>query len=237
VRVTFDRPVNPSTFGTGQVTLSGPGGAVTVTGVTAVAGSNNTLFDVSFTPLAALGDYHLSLSTAIRDTFGNALAAFTATLTVSLNVVTNGGFETGSFGPAWTTGGGAPTPVISTAQAHSGTYSAFLGTLNNASSEPSGDSSIQQTIVVPAGHPTLTFWYRPNTTDSVTFDWQEAQIRSTSGAVLAQVFRVASNSQTWTQVTFDMTPFAGQTVVLYFNVHQDGFGDPTGMYLDDVSVM
>ena len=35
-----------------------------------------------------------------------------------------------------------------------------------------------------------------------------------------------------------MTPYAGQNVVLWFNVHQDGASPPddTWMYLDDVSL-
>jgi hypothetical protein len=34
-----------------------------------------------------------------------------------------------------------------------------------------------------------------------------------------------------------MTPYAGQTVVLWFNDHDDGYaGDATYFYLDDVSV-
>src|SRR5207237_602125 len=75
-----------------------------------------------------------------------------------------------------------------------------------------------------------------------TFDWQQMQIRTTGGTQLAQPLFVDSNSQTWTLVTVDMTPYAGQTVVLYFNVHQDGYtgfggvGDQTGMYLDDISL-
>ena len=32
-----------------------------------------------------------------------------------------------------------------------------------------------------------------------------------------------------------MTPYAGQTVVLWFNVHDDGFaGDPTWAFIDDI---
>ena len=36
-----------------------------------------------------------------------------------------------------------------------------------------------------------------------------------------------------------MTPYAGQNVVLWFNVHQDGANPPddTWMYLDDVSLV
>jgi hypothetical protein len=34
-----------------------------------------------------------------------------------------------------------------------------------------------------------------------------------------------------------MAPYAGQTVVLYFNVHDDGYPtDPSYMLLDNVSV-
>jgi bacillopeptidase F (M6 metalloprotease family) len=37
-------------------------------------------------------------------------------------------------------------------------------------------------------------------------------------------------------VTVDVTAYRGQTVKLWFNVHQDGYGDLTSMYLDDVSL-
>jgi bacillopeptidase F (M6 metalloprotease family) len=48
--------------------------------------------------------------------------------------------------------------------------------------------------------------------------------------------RVASNTRVWTQVTYDLTTYKGQTIRVYFNDHQDGYGDLTYMYLDDVSV-
>src|SRR5262249_59406767 len=53
---------------------------------------------------------------------------------------------------------------------------------------------------------------------------------------LASIFKSNSNSSAWTQVNFDMSPFAGQTVVLWFNVHQDSGTDDTWEYLDDVSL-
>ena len=105
---------------------------------------------------------------------------------------------------------------------------------------------MSQTVAIPSsGKTTLSFWYWPATADDIcsgsgcTYDWQEAQVRSTSGQTLASVFKSNSNSQTWTQVTFDMTPYAGQNVVLWFNVHQDGASAPddTWMYLDDVSLI
>ena len=57
-----------------------------------------------------------------------------------------------------------------------------------------------------------------------------------SGQTLASIFKSNSNSQTWTQASFDMTPYAGQNVVLYFNAHQDGGGDPTWMNVNDVTL-
>ena len=34
-----------------------------------------------------------------------------------------------------------------------------------------------------------------------------------------------------------MTPYANQTVRIKFLVHQDGFGDDTAMYVDDVALL
>jgi len=148
--------------------------------------------------------------------------------------LSNGGFETGSLS-CWTTGG-VYTPFTTTVQKHGGSYSAQLGA--STAPEPNGDSSIYQTVNVPSNitKATLTFWYWPATTDTVTYDWQEAQVRNTGGTLLAQIFKLASNTQTWTQVTFDLTPYKGQSIQLYFNAHGDGYGDLTYMYLDDVNV-
>jgi hypothetical protein len=155
--------------------------------------------------------------------------------------VNDGDFENGLTG--WTADGAAP-PTANSTQVHSGNGSALLGTIQPAP-QPNGDSSLSQTVAVPpTGTTTLTFWYRPSTADDIcsgtscTFDWQEAQVRTTAGATLASIFKSNSNSQTWTKVTFDMTQFAGQNVMLWFNVHQDGATNPddTWMYLDDVTL-
>jgi hypothetical protein len=155
--------------------------------------------------------------------------------------IVNGGFESGLTG--WTTGGVAP-PTASSAQVHSGSGSALLGKVQPAG-EPLGNSSLAQTISVPStGTSSVSFWYWPATTDqlcsgsSCVYDWQEAQIQNTSGQTLASIFKSNSNTQKWTQVTFDLTPYAGQSVVLWFNVQLDGSSPPddTWMYLDDVTV-
>jgi hypothetical protein len=153
------------------------------------------------------------------------------------NTLSNPGFESGTM-DCWTAGG-ALTPDISTLEAHSGSFSAQLGAIGLP--QPSGDSWIYQTVTVPTSlqKPTLTFWFRPASLDSIGFDWQEAQIRDTIGTKLTQVMKVASNTRAWTYSSFDLTPYKGQTVQLYFNVHQDGdsYGYLTSMYLDDVAIV
>ncbi len=173
----------------------------------------------------------------VTGTSGSTTHTTTIALTVaaqSTQLIQNGGFETGTL-TNWTAGG-VYLPFTTTVQKHSGTYSAQLGA--SSGSEPNGDSSLYQAITIPstATKATLTFWYWPSTTDTITYDWQEAQLQNSSGATLAQIMKVASNTQVWTQVTYDLTTYKGQTIRVYFNDHQDGFGDLTYMYLDDVSV-
>jgi gliding motility-associated-like protein len=145
----------------------------------------------------------------------------------------NGGFESGSL-TSWTVASASPAPFAAGGAGHTGSFSAFLGSPNGG--ETPGDCSIYQTIQVPAAGGTLSFWYYPTTTDDITFDWQDAYVLDQSGTLLATIMHVCSNAQTWTNVTYSMNAYAGQTVRIMFLVHGDNFGDWTNMYLDDVSM-
>src|SRR5262249_22255477 len=81
--VTFNRSMDPSTFTPNKVTFTGPNGAITITGVTPVAGSHNSQFAVSFAQQSALGVYTMVIGPDIHDTFGNPMAqAYTAQFTI-----------------------------------------------------------------------------------------------------------------------------------------------------------
>src|SRR5207245_9014458 len=122
----------------------------------------------------------------------------------------------------WAASGGFLPPVGTTP--HSGSYSAQLG----STSAVSGDSTLTQTVAIPGGSSRLTFWYQPSCPDSITYDQIQMQIRNTSNVTLATVLNVCSNSGTWTNVSFNTSAWAGQTVVLWFNDHDDGYPtDPT----------
>lgn len=146
--------------------------------------------------------------------------------------IANGGFETGSLS-SWTVSATNPTPVVDNLAANSGTFSALLGTTGGA--EPLGDGSFFQGFVCPPSA-SLSFWFMKGTTDSITFDWQDAYVQDSSGTTLATIFHTCSTVSTWTNQTFDLSPYAGQSIRVAFLVHQDGFGDDTWMRVDDVSV-
>lgn len=202
----------------------------------AAPGSGTSTMTMTVASTAATGSYPIT----VTGTGGGDTHTATVTLSVTSStgctpdILSNGSFATGTLA-CWTTAGTTP-PTVSTAQTYSSSYSALLGT--TAKPEVNGNNSLSQTITVPTGATTtLTYWYYPGTNDTITYAYQEAQIQNTSGTTLAEVMKVASNTLAWTEVAFDLTPYAGQTIQLYFNVHGSGSSSYYSyMYLDDVAV-
>jgi hypothetical protein len=156
-----------------------------------------------------------------------------ATVDASSNTVTNPGFETGSLSP-WTSCGSVADTSVSTAQAHSGSYSALIGT--TAKPEVNGTAGVCQTVTVPSAA-TLTFWVYEGTTDTIEYVDQEADILSTSGTQLSQLYAEAKSTGGWVEKTFSLSSYAGETVQLYFGVKGNGYSkDYVYEYLDDVSL-
>jgi hypothetical protein len=154
--------------------------------------------------------------------------------------IVNGGFETGSFAP-WVIDGTNNPPVVTNINPIAGNYSAFVGgdppeNLCDTGLEPGGDSSFYQQFTVPAGG-ALSFWYSTCTKDIIEFDWQDAYITDSSGTILQTIFHQCTNNPEPVRQVVNMAPYAGQTVRLKFLVHQDGFGDLTGMWVDDVQLL
>ena len=174
-----------------------------------------------FTPTNRVERYESPCTTPTATVTGTpptATSTVTPTLTPCGEAIANGGFETGDL-TNWAIRDSVPAPTVRAGTAHSGTYAAFLG--SDPGTEPTGDSSIYQQITVPASGGTLSYWYYPYSEDSITFDWQDAYVTDTSGTILATIMHVCETTQTWTQVTYDMSAFAGQTVQIEFLVHQD----------------
>ncbi len=144
------------------------------------------------------------------------------------NPFMNPGFETGTFS-GWTTSGAATS--ISTS-AHTGSYAAQAG----SSAPTNGDSSLAQTVTVPSGASTLSFWYKVVCPDTVTYDWATATLKdnttNTTSTILADT---CTNTGSWVKVSASVT--AGHSYTLTLTSHDDNYSaDPTYTLFDDVSV-
>jgi hypothetical protein len=74
LRVTFDEPMDASTFTVDDVaSFTGPNGPTSVVGVAPVAGSKLTQFDISFAPQTTTGRYAMVIGPNIRDVLGNPM--------------------------------------------------------------------------------------------------------------------------------------------------------------------
>ena len=209
----------------------GPTGLGTPNGTGAFGGAASSTASTSSTSSTSSS----STSTSSTSTSSTSTSTTSTTVPSGTQVVGNPGFETGSFGP-WTPGGGAPTPMVTNTNPHSGAYSALLGTPASPSTQ-AGDSWVSQTITVPSTtrNVNLKFWYWAASMESSSADWQQAQIRATDGTVLSSVFKTKSNAKSWKSISKSLNNWRGKTIVIWFNVHQDANAKVTWMYLDDVT--
>lgn len=146
-------------------------------------------------------------------------------------LLVNGDFEAGTLA-GWTKTG---TAVIANAVPHSGTYNGRVG----GSNAPTGLHTLRQSFYVPENSTsTLTLWAFFNAQNPQPGDYQRARLLNSNGTVLVTLFSYStSNTQTWTQYTHDVTPYAGTTITLQFEVQatQTGFSPATYLRIDDVS--
>jgi hypothetical protein len=145
------------------------------------------------------------------------------------SIVVNGDFETGDL-KGWS----GSSPISVSGAAHSGKFAAQIGNTNPFS----GTATLKQQVHVPAtGTTTLSFFYNAHCSDTISYDWEQAQIRDVNGKRLRSIMNICSNAGIWKQKTSDLTAFAGKDIVIYFADHDDNFpGDPTYTLIDDVTV-
>jgi hypothetical protein len=238
--VNFNEPVDPASVQNSDLLLSGVPGSVT--NVNVINGNMTAEFTLNL-----IGIFSGSLTAniaagTITDQFGNLGAGFSGNYQYvagnwcDSRIIQNGGFETGDF-TGWVISGHNNDPVVSNVNPHSGTYSAALGNFGPyPTPEPTGNSEFYQQFTVPTGQSRLSLWHWDYSTDP-SGDAQLAFITDGFGNVLQIIFvQAGRNGQAWLNEQADMTPYAGQAVRIYFRVHQDGFGDDTGMYVDDVAL-
>ncbi|MGC4773399.1 M28 family peptidase [Micromonospora sp. DT44] len=143
-------------------------------------------------------------------------------------VVGNGGFESGTT--PWTASSGVITNSSGQA-ARTGSYKAWLDGYGSTHTD-----TLSQSVTVPAGCAsyTLSFWLHidtAETTTSTAYDKLTVQVGSTTLATYSNL-NAASG---YTQRTFNVAGFAGQTVTLKFTGTEDS-SLQTSFVIDDVTL-
>ncbi len=197
-----------------------------------------------------------------RDRAGNQSAYTDDSTYAVVEVVINGDFSTGNFSN-WSASGILYSAVLPVADPGGTTgLVARLGSPNYGESTtppgnvPVGDATIMQMITVPplgdVVQPTLAFWYRVLTYDVLYserlqryIDDLEVTIRSADGQPVAVLLRAGNPTQTygrlydtgWRYATFDLSPYAGQTVQLAFsNYNREDNLFNTWSFVDGIQV-
>jgi len=150
--------------------------------------------------------------------------------------IVNGSFESDTSGNWSFATTAAPGTVVNT-PVHAGSNALRLGiptTGNNSTTY----STAYQTVTIPAGvqSATLTYWERPGVGGD-SGDYRELIALHTNLTILRSITRTNGNGDDqWTQRSFDLTDLAGQTLILYVNVYNNGSGSTLVTYLDELSL-
>ncbi|HET7090318.1 MAG TPA: hypothetical protein VFL17_16900 [Anaerolineae bacterium] len=170
--------------------------------------------------------------------------------TAARDILIDGNFEAGSGWDLATTPGTAAA-AASRRVVYDGLQALRLGI--DMGGNVDATSSAQQTVTIPISATVAQLsvrWYGASSEEQMAApepiapasqaagDAQYLQIVDpTSGATLETLFWTLSNAQTWQRGVFDLTPYAGQSIVLHFGVTNDGAGGRTAMVVDNASLV
>jgi len=204
----------------------------------AAPGSGSSTMTITVASTAVAGTSTIT----ITGTGGSITHTATVTLTVTsgggtTQLLGNPGFENGSASPApWTVTAGVVDSSTGEA-AHSGTWKAWMNGYGTTHTD-----SILQTVTIPstATSATLAFWLHIDTSETTTitaFDTLKVQIRNTAGTVLSTLATYSNlNAATgFTQKSFDVTSFKGQTVQVFLVGTEDS-SLQTSFVVDDFTL-
>jgi subtilase family serine protease len=198
-------------------------GTSTTTGFTNTGLTNGTTYFFVVTAVNSAGESGNSNQASATP--------FVSTLT---QLLLNPGFESGNVN--WTTTAGVIDSSTGEA-AHTGTWKAWLDGYGQAHT----DTCYQQvTIPSTATTATLTFWLHIDTAETTTttaFDKLTVTIRNSANTVLSTLATYSNlNKGTgYTQKTFDVTSFKGQTIRVYFSGVEDA-SLQTSFVVDDTAL-
>ncbi len=152
-----------------------------------------------------------------------------------VELLANGGWE-GDGG--WRYGTTPFSAAVVLEPVHAGERALQQGIPESAANRLAHSSAFQEVLIpVDAETVSLGYWSRPGGSgDGV--DFREVRLLDSNYGPLAQIDENrASGDDEWRQKTFDLSTYRGQTVVLYFNVYNDGNSSQLWTYIDGVSII
>jgi hypothetical protein len=160
------------------------------------------------------------------------------------NTIQNGGFETDGF---WIFGDDPVPPAYTSTTVRSGLRAVRLGidpALGSGFQNRKSFSSVRQPFIIPAeaSIAQLRWWnfYRTEEaqTDSpgLAEDKQQVILLNPDLSTHTVLRSVRRNNNAWIEELVDLTPFRGKSLILYFNAYNDGNGQRTWQFLDDVVI-
>ena len=186
--------------------------------------------------LAGSGTTSTASASASASTSASASASPTSTGSCAgTNLLVNPGFETGSASP-WTASSGVIADS-SKEPPRTGTYDAWLDGYGTTTTD-----TLSQSVALPSGCSTylLSFYLHidtAETTTSTAYDTLKVQVLNSSGTVLATLgtFSNLNAASGYTQHSYSLASYAGQTVTLKFTGVEDS-EDQTSFVVDDTSI-
>jgi endoglucanase len=239
---TVDTAVAAGSAESVALTASGAPSGVTVSfSPSSVTSGGTSTMTVSSTSSAAAGTYPIT----VTGTASSGSHSTTYTLTVgssgstctSAQLLVDPGFENGSTITPWTetsTLGYTPVTDASGETAHGGTWMAWF----NGNGTKDTDT-LSQSAAIPSGcSATLSFWLHVDTTESTSTakpDTFTVQLLNSSGSVLTTLatFSNLNAASGYTQHSYNVSSYAGQTVTLKFTGSETDTDGGTTSFVDD----
>ena len=184
----------------------------------------------SFTAKATDTSGNTATSAAVSAVVQNTASACNSTS----QLVLNPGFESGSASWAETRG---VISYVGTGASHAGNYAGWLDGygVNHA-------DTLYQQVTIPSNAcaADFRFWLKIATSESTTsvaYDKLTVTVRNTAGTVLGTLatYSNLNKSATYVQKSFNLLPYKGQTVRLYF-LGVENFSLHTSFFVDDAAL-